>query len=159
VVRHPVKTIRAMLGCALAVLAILGAATAEGRRPTALTARTVSINESGRLHLTSKHGFTLNEEGSTTGTIRGTIYIHLHLLSSSLVTAEVNIYPSGGSISGAGSASYHVNGGYASFSGSLSVSRGSGSYSRAHASRLRFTGTIQRRSDAVAVQLSGPLSV
>jgi hypothetical protein len=119
----------------------------------------MSISESGHLRLTSKRGFTLNEQGSATGTIRGTIYIHLHLVSSREVTSEVSIYPRGGSLSGSGSASYQVNGAYASFVGRLAVTRGTGSYAHARAASLRFTGTIQRRGDAVAVQLSGPLSV
>lgn len=142
---------------------VLGAGTAGAtgvaRRPAlAKLARTVSLNESGRLRLTSKKGFTLNERGSASGTITGSIYIHLHLVSSSKVTAEVNIYPREGSLTGSGSASYHVVGGYAAFSGTLSITRGSGKYARARASGLRFTGTIQRRDDSVSVQLSGPLS-
>ena len=136
-----------------------GAGVAGATSSVALAARTISLHENGRLRLTSKHGFTLNEQGSASGTIAGAIYIHLHLTSSSRVTAEVNIYPRGGSLSGNGSASYHVSGAYAIFSGTLSLSHGTGSYARAHASRLRFTGTIQRRNDAVTVQLSGPLSV
>jgi hypothetical protein len=116
------------------------------------------LNERGSLHLTSKRGFTLNEQGSATGTIKGTIYIHLRLVSSKTVTAEVNIYPRGGSLTGNGTASYRVNGGTASFSGTLSVTRGSGSYAHARARGLRFTGTIQRGNDAVNVQLQGTLS-
>jgi hypothetical protein len=126
--------------------------------PRARVARTVSLNESGRLQLTSKKGFTLNERGTTSGTITGAMYIHLNLASSSRVTAEVNIYPRGGSLTGTGTASYRVEGGVAAFSGTLSITRGTGKYAHAHASGLRFTGTIQRRNDAVAVRLSGPLS-
>jgi hypothetical protein len=74
------------------------------------------------------------------------------------VTAEVNIYPHGGSLSGQGPARYRVLGAYSYFSGSLSSTRGTGSYSHAQASGLHFTGTIQRRNDAVAVQLNGRLS-
>jgi len=139
----------------------VGAAGAKGvgRRPAvAKLARTLSLSESGRLRLTSKKGFTLNERGSASGSITGSIYIHLHLVSDTKVTAEVNIYPRGGSLTGSGSASYHVVGGYAAFSGTLSITRGSGKYARARASGLRFTGTIQRRDDSVSVQLSGPLS-
>lgn len=151
----------ATLACCLAsVAAALGSGIAQARQPVVgLDAGTVSLSESGHLHLTSKHGFTLNEQGSAAGTIGGTIYIHLRLVSSSRVTSEVNIYPHGGSLSGYGSASYHVVGSYASFSGSLKIARGTGSYDGARASALRFTGTIQRRNDAVTVQLSGPLTV
>jgi hypothetical protein len=148
-----------LLASALTATGGLWVGTVGAAGPTGRAARSISLSESGHLHLTSKHGFTLNEEGSATGTIRGTIYIHLHIVANSRVTAEVNIYPHGGSLSGQGSASYHVNGGYAYFSGSLSIARGTGNYGHAHASELRFTGTIQRRNDAVTVMLSGRLSV
>lgn len=144
-------------------LGVIGVDSAAGsgsaaERTVASAARTVSLGEAGRLRLTSKKGFTLNERGSASGTIAGSIYIHLHLVSDSKVTAEVNIYPPGGSLTGSGSGSYRVVGGYASFSGTLSITRGSGRYAHARASGLRFTGTIQRRDDSVSVRLSGPLS-
>jgi hypothetical protein len=145
-----------LLSCA----ALVVAATAYAA-PTAVIARTISLNESAHLHSTGKpQEFYLNEEGSATGTIKGTIYIHLHIANNhGGVTAEVNIYPHGGSLSGHGSANYQVEGADAAFSGKLTITRGTGSYSGAHASNLRFTGTITRRTDAVAVQLSGSLSV
>jgi hypothetical protein len=139
-------------------IGVAGVAAADAAGPVARSARTVTLSESGRLHLTNKKGFTLNEQGSASGTITGTIYIHLHLSSTSKVTVEVSIYPSGGSLSGSGSAAYRVEGGYAVFTGTLAITRGSGKYAHARASSLRFTGKIQRRNDAVSVQLSGPLS-
>ncbi len=126
--------------------------------PPALAARTISLNETGHLHRTSSSGLKLNEQGSASGTIRGTIYIHLDVVSPNRVTAEVNIYPSGGSLTGSGSASYRVNGGTASFSGTMSIDRGSGSYAHAHGSGLSFSGTIQRLSGSVTVHLSGSMS-
>jgi hypothetical protein len=144
----------------LGAVAVLGAGASSAAGPVATAARTLNLNESGRLHLTSSHGFKLNEQGSASGSIRGSIYIHLQLHESNRVTAEVNIYPSSGSLTGNGSASYGVSpdGADAVFSGTLSISRGSGRYAHAHATRLRFTGTIQRKTDAVTVRLSGPLS-
>ncbi len=160
-VRLAAATLSAALlaGAGMGVLGTGSAAGAEsGGRPVAKLSRTLSLSENGRLRLTSKKGFTLNERGSASGTISGSIYIHLHLVSDTKVTAEVNIYPHEGSLTGSGSASYHVVGGQASFSGTLSITRGSGKYAHARASGLRFTGTIQRRDDSVAVQLSGRLS-
>lgn len=139
--------------CALALTAG-GAAGA-----TAHAARTITLNESGRLHLTSHHGFHLNEQGTASGTIKGTIYIHLTVSSTNRVTAEVSIYPSNGSLTGYGTANYRSNGGQATFSGTMSVSRGSGAYAHAHASNLSFSGTIQRSNDATTVHVSGPLSL
>jgi hypothetical protein len=106
------------------------------------------------------HGFTLNEQGSATGTAAGSIDVRLTAVSSSRVTAEVDIYPrGGGSIVGSAAAGYRTGGGtLAAFSGSMSVTRGSGGYAHAHGSGLRFSGSIDRDTDAVTVQVSGSLS-
>jgi hypothetical protein len=121
-------------------------------------ARTVSLNERANLRLTSKHGFTLNEQGEATGTARGTLYVHLTIVSSSRVTAEINFYPSNGSISSRGSAGYHRGRSSASFAGALSIVRGGGAYARAHGQGLAFSGTIQRSNDAISVHVSGRVS-
>lgn len=142
----------------LAAVGVLGATGASAGSPSATAAGTVNLNESGSLHLTSHHGLTLNEQGTASGTIHGSIYIHLNVSSTNRVTAEVSIYPHGGSLTGYGSANYRVVGSTATFSGTLSITRGTGSYSRARASGLKFTGTIARRTDAVTVHLSGRLS-
>ena len=136
----------------------LGVASSSAAGSRAVAARTLSLNETGHLHRTSSSGLKLNEQGSASGTIKGTIYIHLDVVSPNRVTAEVNIYPSGGSLTGHGSANYEVGGSYASFSGTLSISRGTGTYAHAHASNLRFTGSIKRVNDATTVEVSGPLS-
>ncbi|MHB8241306.1 MAG: fibronectin type III domain-containing protein [Solirubrobacteraceae bacterium] len=131
---------------------------AASHAATAHAARTISLNETGRLHLTSHHSFTLNEMGSASGTITGTIYIHLHVVSTNHVTAEISIYPRGGSITGSASASYHPAGAFATFSGTMAVTRGTGSYSHAHGSGLSFSGTIQRSNDAVTVHVNGRIT-
>jgi len=84
--------------------------------------------------------------------------VRLRIVSTSRVTAEVNISPHGGSIAGDATASYHRGGATASFSGSLSIDRGTGSYSDARGSGLSFSGTIQRSNDAIAVRVSGRVS-
>jgi hypothetical protein len=125
----------------------------------ALAARTISLNENGELHLTSKHNFTLNEKGSASGTASGAIYVHLTAVSSTRVTAEVNIYPKGGSITGFGTASYHRLSTTASFSGSMSINRGTGTYAHIHGSGLSFSGTVAESSkDAITVHVSGNVS-
>jgi len=144
---------------AVAGLGVDSSSAAGGiESPPALAARTLSLNETGHLHRTSSSGLKLNEQGSASGTIKGTIYIHLDVVSPNRVTAEVNIYLNGGSLTGFGSANYRVNGGTASFSGTMSINRGSGSYAHAHGSGLSFSGTIQRLSGSVTVHLSGSMS-
>jgi hypothetical protein len=138
-------------------LAPVGFAHAAG--PLARAAKTVHLSESGHLHLTSKHGFTLNEQGSASGTVTGTIYVHLTATSSTRVKAEVNIYHGGSSISGDATANYHRAGGTESFSGSMSIDRGTGSYDHVHGSGLSFSGAIaESKDDAITVYVSGNVS-
>lgn len=139
-------------------IAWVGVATSNAAPPKAIAAKTITLNESGQLHRTSHSGLKLNEQGSASGTIKGTIYIHLDVVSPNRVTAEISIYPSGGSLTGSGSADYRVDGGTASFSGTMSIDRGTGTYAGAHGSGLKFSGTIQRLSGAVSVHLSGSMS-
>ncbi|MBA3807908.1 MAG: hypothetical protein H0X28_05890 [Solirubrobacterales bacterium] len=144
---------------ALGALLALTLLYTVGSPASLAAARTVSLSETGHLHLTSKHNFTLNEQGSASGTAPGTIYVHLTAVSSSRVVAEVNIYLHGGSLSGRGTASYHRSGATASFSGLLSIGRGTGSYARAHGSGLSFSGTIaESHDDAITVHVSGRVS-
>jgi len=140
----------------LTVLALLAAPVCTAA--PAQAARTFNLSDYGRLHLTSHHGFTLNEQGSASGTISGPIYIHLTVTSTNRVTAEVNLYPHGGSLTGHATASYRPSGAVATFSGTMAVVRGTGSYRHARGSGLSFTGTVQRSNDAVTVHVSGRMS-
>ena len=84
--------------------------------------------------------------------------MQLKVSSTRSVSAEIQVYPKGGSISGVAKASYHVAGSTANFSGTMAVTKGSGTYSKAKASALSFSGTIQRSNDAVTVHVSGKMS-
>jgi hypothetical protein len=157
IVRHACLLTAATASCcALAATTPFNADGTTG--PAARSARTFTVSELGQLHLVSKHGFTLNEQGTASGTIKGTIKVQLKIVSSSRVTAEVTITPNGGSISGNATASYHKGESAASFSGSLSVDQGTGSYDHAQGSGLSFSGTIARSNEAVTVHVSGRLS-
>jgi hypothetical protein len=120
-------------------------------------AASVELRERGSLHRTSGSGLHLDEKGTATGTIRGTVYIHLRVGLRQTFMAEVNVYPRAGSLSGTGSGHYRFIGGNARFSGTLSITRGTGRYAHARAHGLRFTGSIQRSNYAVTVALSGTL--
>jgi hypothetical protein len=146
-----------VLATAAGALALaVGVAGASGS--TAHAARTVSLNDTGNLHKTSKHGFNLYESGSASGSLSGSISVHLDVVSTNHVTAELTVYPKGGSITGKASGAYRTNGGTASFSGTLSITHGSGSYSGAHGSGIAFSGTIQRSNDAMTVHVNGKFS-
>jgi hypothetical protein len=157
-VRRDATAIAFCLGCAIA-LAPDALADTAAVPPRASAAGTIALQESGSLRLTSKHEFTLNERGRASGTIKGAIYVHLRIVSTSRVSAEVNIYPSHGSVTGYATASYHRGGPTANFQGTIAIVRGSGPYARAHGAGLSFSGTITRSDDAITVRVSGRVSV
>lgn len=139
------------------VPALTGAAGATGSPATA--ARTITLNDTGHLRETSHKNFYLNFSGQATGSVAGTLYLHLHVLGLNRFTAEVSVYPHGSSLSGTASGSYRNTGPSATFSGSLTVSRGTGGYSHAHGSGISFSGAIQRSGGATTVHVNGHLSV
>jgi hypothetical protein len=151
-------TVAALTLAMMAVLAVVSVGVGSSAASTARSAGTISLSETGHLHLTSHHGFTLNEQGTASGSISGTIYVHLNLVSTNHVTAEVSIYPSGSSITGKASASYRPAGRVATFSGTMTVLRGTGRYAHAHGTGLAFSGTIQRVNDALTVHVTGRMS-
>lgn len=136
----------------------LAVGTTGASGSTAHAARTVSLNDTGNLHKTSKHGFNLYESGNASGSLSGSISLHLDVVSTNKVTAELTVSPRGGSLTGKATGSYRTNGGTASFSGTLSVTHGTGSYSGAHGSGISFSGTIQRSNDSMTVRVNGKFS-
>ncbi len=143
---------------AVATATVFGAGAAGAASPHARAAHSVDLNDSASLHLQNKHGIELKEGGTAKGNLGGPLYLQLKVTSTRSVSAEVQVYPKGGSISGSAKAAYHVSGSTATFSGTMDITKGSGTYSKAKASALKFSGTIQRSNDAVTVRVSGPMA-
>ena len=137
----------AALGATLALSGALASVT--------IASRSVSVNDTGHLHLLKAFGSVLLEEGAAAGTLPGLAKVHL--LVGSTVIASFTIQTKYGTIYGSGRAALHSSSRYASFGGSLSVSHGTGSYARAHGSGKLY-GVIDRRTSALTVQTVGTLS-
>jgi hypothetical protein len=146
------------LGALATATVAFGPGAAGAASPHATAARTLNLNDSASLRLQNKHGLVLKEGGTAKGSLGGPLYLQLEVTSTRSVVAQIQVYPKGGSISGNAKASYHVSGSTATFSGTMSVTKGSGTYSKAKASALSFSGTIQRSNDAVTVHVSGKMS-
>lgn len=138
---------------------VIAGGTTGALGSTAHTARTTTLNDSGNLRKTGHKGLTLYESGPAHGTIPGTVSLSLDVVSTNRVTARLTVNASGGSMSGSASGGYSNKGATASFSGSLSVTTGTGKYRHAHGSNISFSGTIQRSSGSVYVKVNGKLSV
>ena len=136
--------------CLVLLLAAAVAPTADAR--PALT----SVNEYGRLQMQAHKGATIDEKGVGWGSFNCSVVIAL-TLSGTLVSGGYTAYLSGGSITGTATAHIHsATPQAAAFSGTISLSRGTGS--RAGASgTATFAGTINRTSYAMTTHITGRL--
>jgi hypothetical protein len=150
---RPLQRVLAVAMASTALLTIAGPAQDAGATST------VRLDEVGSLRLTGKHGFTLYERGAASGTVTGTLYVRLTIVSTSRVTAELRLYKAGGAIFGTGSAAYRRGTRSATFAGEISIDRGSGVYAHASGARLSFDGAIRRGNDAISVHVSGTVRV
>jgi hypothetical protein len=134
------------------LLALALAPAADARPPL------TSVNEYGSLQMQphTHRGYTIDEKGTGWGTFNCSVVIAL-TLSGTLVSGGYTAYLSGGSITGTASAHIHsATPQAAAFSGTITLSRGTGS--RAGASgTASFSGTINRTSYAMTTHITGRL--
>ncbi len=132
------------------------AGASTGRPPAhAVAARVLRATDTAHLHYVSSSGSLLFDEGRATGTLPGSMRVHLDL--GTTFTGTFTIYASGGSIEGHGSATPHGSGTYESFAGTLTVTGGSGRYAHAHG-RGGLYGTFDRDNYALVIETTGSLT-
>jgi hypothetical protein len=156
--RGAARTVAVVVLGATACAALVGVAAGAtaGARP-ARAARVMEVKDEGHLHLASKpSGSLIDEEGSVTGTLPGTVKVRFNV--GATVSAQFTIYArGGGSISGHGSGALHSTGAYSTFGGSLSVTSGTGRFAGARGGGGLY-GAINRKTYALTVQTLGKLS-
>jgi hypothetical protein len=147
----------AALGALCASLAAGPNAASAAAAPTARSAATLTVKDEGNLRFVKSSGSTLIDEGHATGTIPGKVRIHFTYNGDPNVGAQITIYGAHGTIkvraSGRLSSPTNPN---PSFSGTLTITGGSGRYSHAHGSGKLY-GVFHRRSYAMIVQTQGTL--
>ncbi|HTU79402.1 MAG TPA: autotransporter [Solirubrobacteraceae bacterium] len=112
------------------------------------------MTDTAHLHFVRESGSDLLEEGEATGGLPGKVQVRLNV--GATVYGSFTIQTRYGSITGTGSGKLHGTGTYASFGGSMSVSRGTGRYAHVHG-HGGFYGTLDRHTYAATIQTTGTL--
>ncbi|HEX5308037.1 MAG TPA: hypothetical protein VFW38_03045 [Solirubrobacteraceae bacterium] len=139
-----------------ATCTILLAAAAGGiaHATRARASHALRASDEAHLRYISAEGSTLYETGHAAGTLPGAMRVHMRVAAT--FSGNFTINAAGGSISGHGIATPHGVGVYESFSGSLTVTGGSGRYSHAGGT-ARLYGTFNRNTYSLLIQTQGTL--
>jgi hypothetical protein len=132
---------------------IIGAVLLSTLLPSTSAAREVRAVDTAKLSYVSAAG-PLLEEGKASGTLPGRMRIRATI--GLTISGTFTLYIHGGTISGRGSAIPHGSGTYESFSGSLTVTGGTGVYIQIHGHSSLY-GTFDRATYALLIQTTGTL--
>jgi hypothetical protein len=123
-----------------AIIGVSARASAAPNHVTAKDARTISLSETAHMEV-SKHeidGAEISESGYATGSYNVPVTAGL-TLHAKYVTAIINIFLKGGSITATADANFTQKGSTGTFNGTLKITRGTGAYSRAQG-QLKLKG-------------------
>ncbi len=110
--------------------------------------------DTAKLHYVGAVGEEVYETGSASGTLPGSIRVHM--IFASTLSGSFAIYTRGGTIDGRGTARPHGEGIYESFAGTLVVTGGTGRYRRANGTAHLY-GAFNRENYALTIQTAGTL--
>ena len=124
---------------------------------SAAQARTITVSSSGTLRFTKTRGTLIEAAGSISGTLAGSLSVHISFNSNSRMAATFSGSLHGGQLSGRASGEYYPSGSTTIYEGSATVSSGSGSYAHARAVGVHVSGSVSRSRRIVTIRLSGHL--
>jgi hypothetical protein len=150
------RTLRLLGGLgAAAVVLLAGPPVSNAGSLTARVASTLDGTATAHLHLVKPEGSQLIEEGPVSGALSGSARGDFY--TGAQFTGTVTIRTHAGSISGRGRATPHGSGRYQSFTGTFTLTGGTGRYTRAQG-HVALYGVFDRRSDSVTIQTVGSFS-
>jgi hypothetical protein len=167
----PLKAIRALLGLA-AALALLWLASGSSRAGDdslgglgktnvgqAGASAVKYLDETLNMQITKVKGKRVTAKGTAVGSVAGKGSFKLILSNGSRATATFHGHNSHGTISGAGVASYRVDGAISYYSGKITSLQGTGRYAGASSRGIGFSGSVNRRTYEVKMRLRGQWNV
>jgi hypothetical protein len=135
-----------------------GTWAAQSRDPAASQSKVISVHDSSELHLIKAVGETLIEEGTVSGNLPGSVRTQVNInAAAGRAASSFTFHFKDGSLTGhANGKATSGSGGWESFSGTMKLEHGTGSY--AHASGLgKMYGALNRRNDQLKVQAIGQI--
>lgn len=132
---------------------------AVAARALAISARTLALNLTVDMHLIGRPGHVLDEQGTVSGSLSGSASSKNTSLPSNEGTTVFTVdYTKGGSMTGKASSHGRVIGPTAYFTGTATITGGTGVWAHARGSHLKFTGVMDRQNYRVEDHVTGTIS-
>lgn len=141
-----VSLVLLLLALAAATTVAPSGATPSRPRPIAVAARTLHMNLTANLHLVGRPARVLNEQGSISGTLSGSVSSRIVAISSTHSESTFTFYPGGGSMSGQASTHGRVVGANIYFTGTATITKGTGRWAHVSGSGLQYSGVVNRQN-------------
>jgi hypothetical protein len=127
--------------------------------PVARVAKVIALTERATMRITTSKGSNLVAQGQATGTLTGSASVHLVILSASRMTASFAGSSRSGTLEGRGTYNYGTSGSIVHYSGTVNITRGTGSYEHASSRGIHVEGTMNRQRRIVAMNINGNMRV
>jgi hypothetical protein len=150
-----VRTITLTVCCALVALGAGGSATGDAASD-ARVAHALRVTDTAHMHRVTCACDEILEEGRAQGSLSGSVRAYVNVGAPIVFRFTITVRGVG-SISGQGSGKPKGNPAEPSFSGTMTVTRGTGRFRNAHG-KGGFYGTINRATDAAVMQTTGTLA-
>jgi hypothetical protein len=126
----------------------------------ATAARVVALHLTTNLHLVGRPGHVAYAKGTVSGTFSGTTSVRYTAIGSTGGEATFTMYPSsGGSMTGRSVTHGHAVGPTAYFTGTATITGGTGRWAHAHGTGLSFSGSLDRQNYHSTSVTSGNIRV
>jgi hypothetical protein len=161
ITRPTSRAIAAVTICTALLTAIAVAASPASSRPLAeaTAARALSFHERATLGITRSSGSNLEAQGQSSGTLSGLLSLHSVVTSAEQMSASFVGRSRSGTLSGKGVSKYRVSGSNLYYTGTVSITHGTGAYAHASGSGIRIEGVMNRQRRTITMTISGGMHV
>ncbi len=134
-------------------------ARAGAAKHVAVASKVTYISEKSQLRLASAPGVTIKEQGSLTGTFKGTVVAYFTSYSISRGSLTLTGYVPGGVVTVQGETHNRVSGSTGYSEGTVRIIHGTGKFAHASSKGLRFHAVVNRKNFYITAEVQGQMSL
>lgn len=149
----------AVIGAGVTASAVTASPRASSAEHDAVTSKLLFISEKSQLRLASAPGVTIKEQGSLSGTFKGTVVAYFTSYSISRGSLTLTGYIPGGVVTVQGETHNRVAGSTGYSEGIVHIIHGTGKFAHASSKTLQFHAVVNRKNFYITAEVQGRMSL